>query len=132
MDNRTIEKYRRFHKARLQSRKDELEQRRQFLLSQADKITAVLQGLGATRIILYGSVLRPERFHDRSDLDIIAYGLSFSAWHKGMQRLEEIPELADVTIDLKCAEEVSSDFLDWVEEQGRELLREWAGSVRAE
>lgn len=123
MNAESIEEYRRYHRQRLQSQKQALEQKRRRILQHIDKAATVLEKLGANHAILFGSVLNPNRFHSRSDLDLIVYGLSLSQWLSAFIALENIEELSDIEIDLKRAEELPEEFLSYVESQGKQLLK---------
>lgn len=52
------------------------ENKRRQALAAAQKIAAALKrDFSAQRVILFGSILSPERFHMRSDIDVAASGI---------------------------------------------------------
>lgn len=108
--------------ARQSRRREELEQRRLAILPVARQAAAGLLGLGARRVVLFGSLLEPYRFRARSDLDVLVYGLADKQLTAALRLLEDWPGLEDVEIDLKFAEEQSPNFLTFVEKQGEEIV----------
>ncbi|MEW6429106.1 MAG: hypothetical protein AB1568_13845 [Thermodesulfobacteriota bacterium] len=79
------------------------------------------KGLGADRLLIYGSLVQEEgrRFRLDSDIDLRVYGLPLEAWQTAFQALEDLEGFQDIAVDLKRAEEVSGDFLEYVEQAGR-------------
>jgi predicted nucleotidyltransferase len=80
------------------------ELRRRDLRATAARLAAILRSeFGAQRVWIFGSVVRPW-FHEESDLDLAAEGISPSrradAW-------DRVAALADVSVDLVCLEEAA-------------------------
>lgn len=90
------------------------------LIQALQKIAAVIkQDFGASRVILFGSVVHQQWFSDTSDIDIAIEGLSghdfFSAW-----RLLEAA-CPNRVVDLVDLDIVSPTFYQTVEQTGIEL-----------
>ncbi|MEW6218479.1 MAG: nucleotidyltransferase domain-containing protein [Thermodesulfobacteriota bacterium] len=118
MDQDQLEACRRSPRAREQRRRAALEDRRQAALAAARQAAPALLRLGARQVLLFGSILSPHRFHERSDLDLVVYGLPDRLWAKALGTLEDWPGLGEVEIDLKPAEDLPAEFLSFIEEQG--------------
>lgn len=74
---------------------------------------------GATRVTLIGSLARGKHFHERSDVDLIAWGVSESAYFKALAVLLSLD--SDFSFDLITAESAPPIILEAVERDGKEL-----------
>jgi len=119
MPEKTVQNYRAYHQRRLAEKHAKLEKKRLRILENLDQAAAVLAQRGARRVWVYGSILQPQRYHEDSDLDIICEGLPLSEWLPVLHELEKIKVLAEVEIDLKRTEELSSEFLSFAKEHGK-------------
>lgn len=91
---------------RQQQRKEHLHQLRQHGIAQAKTAAQLLRKeFGASRIVLFGSMLDESTFHETSDLDLAVWNLSPSDYIAAVARLLQI---LDFSIDLVEAESVSS------------------------
>ena len=118
MEQHELEHYRAGLAARRGQQRDKMEARRLCVLSQAREAAAGLLALGGQRVLLFGSVLRPHRFHERSDVDMLLYGLPAEKFSAALGLVEMWPGLEEVEIDLKLAEDQRAEFVSAVEEQG--------------
>lgn len=116
-----LEQYRIGLQARQVRRREELERRRLAILAIVRQAAGALLGLGAQRVLLFGSLLVPYRFRDRSDVDVLVYGMEDHQLTAALRLLEDWPGLEGVEIDLKFAEEQSPNFLAFVEKLGEEI-----------
>ena len=57
---------------------------------------------GAQRVVLFGSVRFPERFHQRSDIDLAVWGLEERLYYRAVSRLLDLEP--SISIDLIEAE----------------------------
>ena len=112
--------YRDAARAREASRRATLEARRQRGVDLARAAASLLETrFGATRVVLFGSVLRPGAFHERSDVDLAVWGLTSHAYWAALAALEELdPALG---IDLIRAESARDTLLAVIAAQGEAL-----------
>ncbi|OGQ94434.1 MAG: hypothetical protein A2521_17520 [Deltaproteobacteria bacterium RIFOXYD12_FULL_57_12] len=122
MEPAGIEECRRNYLERQKRRRDDQEERRLRLLRAVREAARSLQTLGVERVLLYGSILIPHRFHERSDLDIVVYGLPAAKWTAAFLALENWPGLDQVAIDMKPGEDLPVDFLSFVEARGEVII----------
>lgn len=71
------------------------------------KALAILQNYGATRVILFGSLCRPEKFHERSDIDLAVSGISSE---KFIRASADVMMAIDWPTEVKPWEELSVSF----------------------
>jgi len=115
--------YRAAYEARRSERLADMEAKRLASLDAARQAARHLFTLGASRVLLFGSILAPGRFHARSDLDVLAHGLPPGQWSAALRCLEDWPGLQELDIDLKFAEELPTHFLAFAEAEGEEVQR---------
>jgi predicted nucleotidyltransferase len=82
----------------------ERESRRQDLRATASRIAAILRSeFDAQRVWVFGSVLRPW-FHEESDLDLAAEGISPS---RRAEAWDRVASLVNTSVDLVCLEDAA-------------------------
>lgn len=79
---------------------------------------AILQSYGATRIILFGSLCRPEKFHERSDIDLAVCGISAE---KFIRASADVMTALDWPTDVKPWEELDEFFREMILKRGEVL-----------
>lgn len=121
MEKEKLDHYRRGLLARRARKQEVMETRRLAALKRAREAAQQLIRLESCRVLLFGSILVPNRFHERSDVDVLVYGLPTARWRAALVLLEDWPGLEDVVIDLKLAEDLPASFLSFVEKQGEEI-----------
>jgi len=96
------------------------EARRQEALALARRLAEMLrQEFGADRVLLFGSVVHARLFHERSDVDLAAWGIAEDRYLRAVARcLEEDPRFS---VDLIRVEEAPPGLLHRIEEEGMEL-----------
>ncbi len=99
-----------------QQRQEQLEHRRQQGLAGATIAAAQLKRLGATKVILFGSLLK-ESLHEQSDMDLAVWGLPEDLYFKAVAQLQGI---AGFEVDLVEAEDAMPHILEAIA-QGIEL-----------
>jgi predicted nucleotidyltransferase len=72
---------------------------------------------GAQRVVLFGSVLYPELFHARSDIDLAAWGVQH--YFTAVAHLLDLDP--DFSFDLIPAEDARPGILELIEKEGLEL-----------
>jgi uncharacterized protein len=72
-----------------QCRQEQLEHRRQQGLAGAATAAAQLKQLGATKVVLFGSLL-DESFHEQSDMDLAVWGLPENLYFRAVAQLQGI------------------------------------------
>jgi predicted nucleotidyltransferase len=74
---------------------------------------------GATRVVVYGSALDPERFGPRSDIDLAALGIPPADYWRAWGAIEQLaPEFE---INLVALETAKDSLLKHINEQGMDL-----------
>ncbi|MFO7633090.1 MAG: nucleotidyltransferase domain-containing protein [Caldilinea sp.] len=74
---------------------------------------------GATRVVVFGSLALPARFHVRSDVDLAVWGIDERAYLRAVADVTALD--ADVLIDLVRAEEATPSLHATIERDGQEL-----------
>ena len=97
-------------------RQEQLEHRRQKGLAGAATAAARLKQLGATQVVLFGSLL-DESFHEQSDIDLAVWGLPEKFYFKAVAQLQGI---AGFEVDLVEAEDAMPHIVEAIA-QGIEL-----------
>jgi predicted nucleotidyltransferase len=104
-------------RARQAAQRTALEVRRLHAITIAHQAaTALRTSFGATSVVLFGSALRPGAFHERSDIDLAAWGLTGKAYWAALAVLEDLdPTLG---IDLVRAEVARPSLVSFIETEG--------------
>jgi predicted nucleotidyltransferase len=100
------------------------EQRRQALAGRHTRAWAVArrgaqmlkEQFGAARVVVFGSVLYPKRFYERSDVDLAVWGLDERLYLKAVSRLLDIDP--EISVDLVEAEFARPPLLAVIEQEG--------------
>ena len=74
---------------------------------------------GVDRVTVFGSLVRSELFHPRSDIDLVVWGLDQKHYYRAVARLLALD--AAFEIDLVMGEEIPPSLLAVVEREGRVL-----------
>jgi predicted nucleotidyltransferase len=74
---------------------------------------------GASRVAVFGSVLRPEVFFERSDVDLVVWGLDERLYLRAVARLLDLDP--GIAVDLVEAEFARPPLLAVIEQEGVEL-----------
>lgn len=113
-----MEIYRRSAQERSQKRQKNLNERRQRALALAHQAAQILrEEFGATRVVLYGSLLRPELFHLRSDVDLAAWDVQH--YFRAVARLLDLDP--EIEINLAPIEDVRPSLRTTIEKDGVEI-----------
>jgi predicted nucleotidyltransferase len=82
---------------------------------------AILRRYGAKRIVLFGSLCQPGRFHRTSDIDLAVEGIPKRDFFRAGADLMMV---LDWPVDLKPWEELDDAFRDLIAEKGEVLYEE--------
>lgn len=94
-----MESYRETAKKRARARREHLEARRGRAWEVARQAAALLvDEFGATKVAVFGSLLHPELFHGRSDVDLAVWGLAERDYFRAVSRLLSLG--GDISVDL--------------------------------
>lgn len=114
-----LEKYRASARQQQQARKQRMLERQQRGRQVAQQGAQLLkQAFGATRVVLFGSMVKPQRVHAESDLDLAVEGLSDERY---LTAVAALLDLSDFSVDLLQLEHVPPRIRDNIAQQGIEL-----------
>ncbi len=85
------------------------------------KAVSILKSYGVKKIILFGSLCRPEKFHARSDIDLAVSGIPSD---KIIRAGADLMMALDWPIDLKPWEELNDFFREMILKRGEVLYEE--------
>ena len=113
-----MEIYRRNARERSQKRQKELDEYRERAWKLARQAAEILkQDFGASRVVLYGSLLQPELFHLRSDVDLAVWDVQH--YFRAVARLIDLnPE---IDVNLAPIEDVRPELRTVIDNEGVEL-----------
>ncbi len=112
--------YRQTARRRLEADKHAREVRRVRAWDVAREGAALLkQSYGVERVVVFGSLLDPEQFSERSDVDVAAWGLTSSNWLKAMLAVQYL--VPDIEINLVDVGVCSPALLAVIERDGVDL-----------
>ena len=104
-----------------QRRRAEAEHERQQRLAQgwevARKAAHLLrERFSAQRVAAFGSLVHPDRFHKRSDVDLAAWGLDEREYLRAVAAVTGLDR--EISIDLIAVEEASESLRKLIQEEG--------------
>jgi uncharacterized protein len=113
-----METYRRSARERSRQRQKELDERRERAWKVARQCAVILKDeFGASRVVLYGSMLRPELFHSRSDVDLAVWNVQH--YYKAVARLLDLDP--EIEVNLAPVEDVRTGLRAVIDREGLEL-----------
>ncbi len=74
---------------------------------------------GADRVTVFGSLVRSELFHIRSDVDLAVWGLDRKCYYRAVAHLLALD--AEFEVDLVMGEEIPAPLLAVIEKEGKDL-----------
>jgi predicted nucleotidyltransferase len=74
---------------------------------------------GVSRVVLFGSLIHPDRFTVRSDVDLAAWGLTSANWLKAIGAVRNLSR--EIELNLVDVSTCSSELLAIVEQEGLPL-----------
>jgi len=109
------------YRAGVARRKVESQRRRAEHLTHAWQVAnaaALLRArYGATRVVVFGSLAQPDRFHVRSDVDLAVWGIDERLYLRAVADVTALD--AAVLVDLVRAEEATPSLLATIEQKGQ-------------
>lgn len=109
--------YRAAARQRREQRASQLEARQRQIWRIARRAASLLQEqFGTGQVIVFGSILYPERFHHRSDLDLAVWGLAERDYYRAVSYLLELDPA--IPVDLVQMEFAPPALLSVIEEEG--------------
>jgi len=113
-----LERYRRSAREREIARKQWLATRRERASELAHRAVELLkEEFGATRVVLFGSLLHAELFHAHSDIDLVVWDIQH--YYRAVARLLDLDP--EINFDLIPVEDARPAILELVEKEGVEL-----------
>lgn len=86
----------------------------------ARKAAKILKAeFGVKKVVLFGSLLHPALFHDRSDVDLAVWGLSGRAYYRAASVLLDIEP--SISVDLVAFEDTRPALQAVILKEGRKL-----------
>ncbi|HMN27319.1 MAG TPA: nucleotidyltransferase domain-containing protein [Caldilineaceae bacterium] len=84
-------RYRQTAERLAQQEQTQLAERRQRGLAAAQRAADCLkQEFGVSKVLVFGSLVNPARFHSRSDIDLVVWGLAERDYYRAVGRLQGI------------------------------------------
>ena len=113
-----MEKYRRSAREREAARQEKLTSRRERAWDLAHRAAELLKSeFGATRVVLFGSLLHPELYHARSDIDLAVWDIQH--YYRAVAEILDLDP--EISFDLIPIEDVKPAIKELVESEGIEL-----------
>ena len=107
-------------RARAHERRRALEARRQRGLALARQAAERLKTeYGASQVAVFGSVLKPQLFHERSDVDLAVWGLDEQLYLRALSALLDLEP--DISVDLVEVEHARPELQRIIEQDGLAL-----------
>lgn len=99
-----MEHYKRAARARWQREQRQREKRREHAWQLAREAAALLKReYGVQRVVVFGSLVHPDRFTLRSDVDLAAWGLTSANWLRAMGAVRYLSDEIEVKlVDVSC------------------------------
>jgi predicted nucleotidyltransferase len=112
-----MQAYKRTARARWQAEQAELAQRHEKAWQLARQAAQLLKDhFNVQRVVVFGSLLQPERFHLHSDVDLAAWGLTAANWLKAMAAVHELSH--EIELNLVDVGVCSSELYTVIEREG--------------
>lgn len=113
-------RYRATARRREEERKHQLAEHHKRAWAVAKQAASILKAqFGAERVVVFGSVRFPERFHERSNVDLAVWGIRERDFYRAVSRLLDIDPT--ISVDLIEGEYASPGLLQEIEREGETL-----------
>jgi predicted nucleotidyltransferase len=110
--------YRKTAREHAHKRQGELDERRERAWKVARRAAEALKDdYGASRVVVFGSLIHPELFHARSDVDLAAWGVEH--YFRAVARVLDLDP--EIEINLVPIEDVRPELRAVIEREGVEL-----------
>lgn len=112
-----IEVYRATARQREVARREQLGRQRQRAWIAARQAAALLrQRFGAKRVAVFGSLVDPDLFHERSDIDLAVWGMGEADFLRAVAELLRMVE--EIEVDLIRWESASATLRERIQQEG--------------
>ncbi|HEX6383807.1 MAG TPA: nucleotidyltransferase domain-containing protein [Anaerolineae bacterium] len=112
--------YRRTAQKRWQAEQEQRQQRRARAWELAQRAATLLKAeFDVERVVLFGSLLYPDRFTLHSDVDLAAWGLTPQNWLKAITAVSLLAD--DIPLNLVDVATCSPELLAVIEQEGVQL-----------
>jgi predicted nucleotidyltransferase len=116
--NARMDAYQLTAQKRLQQQQEVVTQRREKAWELAKTAAALLkEEFGAARVAVFGSLVHPQLFHRRSDVDLAVWGLAGIEYYRAVSRLLSLDP--DISFDLVEVEHASPRLREKIEREGQ-------------
>lgn len=113
-----MERYRRHAKEREAARQKQLIARRDHAWELARRAAELLKNeFNATRVVLFGSILHPELYHSRSDIDLAVWNIEH--YYRAVAQILDLDP--EIRFDLIPIEDAKPVIRELVEKEGIDL-----------
>lgn len=112
-----MEQYKRTARLRWQREQAEQKARREKAWQLARQAATLLKKeYDVRRVVLFGSLIHPNRFHRWSDVDLAAWGLTTENWLRAIGAVRELSDEIELNlVDVECC---SPKLLEVIEREG--------------
>lgn len=94
-----MEQYQRNWRKRQERERQEMEARRERAWEVARQAADLLRGrFGASKVVVFGSLARGDLFHERSDVDLAAWGIDERDYLKAVSQLLDLDSTLEVNL----------------------------------
>jgi len=115
-----VESYRRAALLVKPKRRSDLKARRRRAWRVARKAAKILKTeFGASKVMVFGSLIHPALFHERSDVDLAVWGLRGREYYRAVSVLLDIEP--SISMDLIAFEDARPGLQDVILKDGRKL-----------
>jgi len=116
----TMAAYRRTAKLRADADSKQRRERLEHGLKVAGQAAALLrQRFKVEKVVVFGSLLRPEHFRERSDVDLAVLGLADQDFLSAVAAVTSLDP--EIIVDLVAIEQASPSLKQHIEQEGREI-----------
>ncbi|GJM41875.1 MAG: DNA polymerase subunit beta [Ardenticatenaceae bacterium] len=116
--NVRMDKYQLTVQKRAKKQQETLDKRREKAWQLAQTAATTLkEEFGALRVAIFGSLVQPNLFHRRSDVDLAVWGLAESDYYRAVSHLLSLGP--DISVDLVEMERASARLCEKIEREGQ-------------
>ena len=69
-------------------------------------------------VLIHGSILRPGKFHERSDLDMVIFGARVNQWYELCRIVDDYLSPFDINPDVRLSQDLPLTFINHIKELG--------------
>jgi predicted nucleotidyltransferase len=95
-----------------------LETKRKKIVNLLPSIVSDLKQQRISSILVHGSILRPGKFHERSDLDMVIFGARVDQWCALCKIVDDYLAPYDIYPDVRLSQDLPVTFIDHIKTLG--------------